>query len=77
MLQRLPAVYTLLASENPPEGRRRLRTRRGVEVPPTVTDEDLTGYLRACEITLTYDPRAKTLRPDTPRAVTTIIGRAS
>ena len=34
-------------------------------------------YLHAGEITLTHDPRAATLRADTPDAVTTVIGRAS
>jgi cation transport regulator ChaC len=39
--------------------------------------EDVISYLRAREITLTYDPRAATLQADTPDAVTTVISRAS
>jgi hypothetical protein len=39
----------------------------------TVTEEDVAGYLRAREITLTCDPQTKTLQPDTPGAVTTVI----
>jgi site-specific DNA recombinase len=77
ILPHLPAMHALLATENPLEGRRRRRTRRGVEVPPTVTDEDVIGYLRAREIALTCDPQTKTLRPDTPGPVTAVRGRAS
>jgi len=41
--------------------------------------DDATFRLRqpAGEITLIYDPRTKTLRPDSPGAVTTVTGRAS
>jgi hypothetical protein len=35
------------------------------------------GYLRARQITLTYDPRTGTLQADTPEAVTIVIGHAS
>jgi hypothetical protein len=35
------------------------------------------GYLRAHEITVTYDPRTATLRADAPGAAKTSIGIAS
>ena len=77
ILPHLPAVHDLLTSENPPEGRRRRRTRRGVVLPRPIAGEDVISHLRAREITLTYDPRTKTLQADEPEAVTTAIGRAS
>ena len=73
VLAHLPA---LLASGEPP-ARRRRRTRHGVPVVRPVSDQDLIGCLRACKITLTYDPRTKTLKADTHEAVTTITSRAS
>ena len=73
VLAHLPA---LLASGEPP-ARRRRRTRHGVPVVRPVSDQDLIGCLRARKITLTYDPRTKTLKADTHEAVTTITSRAS
>ncbi len=35
--------------------------------------EDVIAYLRARQITLTYDPRTGTLQAGTPEAVTTVI----
>jgi hypothetical protein len=77
MLPHLPALYTLLTSAPSPAGRRRRRTRRGLDVPRPVSDADVISYLRSRQITLTYDPRTGTLRADTPETVTTVIGRAS
>ncbi len=37
-----------------------------------VSEQDVIGYLRSNEITLTYDRRA-----DTPHTVTTVVGYAS
>jgi len=42
-----------------------------------VNAEDVIGYLRDRQITLTYDPRTGTLQADTPDAVTAVIGHAS
>lgn len=36
-------------------GRQRRRTRRGIDVRPQATPQDVTGYLRDQQITLTYD----------------------
>jgi len=77
VLTHLTALHARLPSAESPAGRRRRRTWRGVDVSPPVSDEDVIGYLRAREITLIYDPRTKTLRPDSPGAVTTVTGRAS
>jgi site-specific DNA recombinase len=77
ILPHLPALYILLTGPEPAAGRRRRRTRRGAEVPLRVTEEDVIAYLRARQITLTYDPRTATLRSDTPERVTATIGQAS
>ena len=74
VLAHLPA---LLASGEPSAGRRRRRTRGGVGLWRSASEQDVVGYLRAREITLIYDPRTKTLQADPPDAVTTIISRAS
>ncbi|HEY5987235.1 MAG TPA: hypothetical protein VIV12_12805 [Streptosporangiaceae bacterium] len=42
-----------------------------------MSEQDVIGYLRAREITLTYHPRTRALQADTPGAVATVIGRAS
>jgi len=77
ILPRLPALHARLSAAIPPAARRRRRTRAGIEVARPVSAQDMIDYLRAGEITLTRDPRAATLRADTPDAVTTVIGRAS
>jgi site-specific DNA recombinase len=77
VLPHLPALYTLLTSASSPAGRRRRRTRRGLDVPRPVSEQGVIGHLRACAITLTYNPMTATLRADTPEAATTVIGRAS
>jgi hypothetical protein len=59
------------------DGRRRRRTRRGIEVAHPPGAGNAIGHLRSREITVTCHPRAKTLQADTPEAVTTVIGRAS
>jgi site-specific DNA recombinase len=75
--QHLPALYTLMTSAAPTVRQRRRRTRRGVEVSRPVSVDEVIGYLRAREITLTYEPQTKILRPDTPGAMTAVIGHAS
>ena len=77
ILPHLPALRARLTAAAPLAARRRRRTRAGIEVARPVSAEKVIGYLRAREITLTYDPQAATLRADTPDAVTTVIGRAS
>jgi site-specific DNA recombinase len=78
ILPHLPALYLPLTTAQPASGRRRRRTRGGTDVERPVSDEDvIIGYLRAGEITLTYDPRTGTLQADTPEAATSVIGIAS
>jgi hypothetical protein len=77
ILPHLPAVHDLLTSQNPLQGRRRRCTRYGVAMPRPIAEQDVISHLRARQITLTYDPRTKTLQADQPQAVTTVTGRAS
>ncbi len=77
ILPHLPCLHACLTTAASPAGRRRRRTRRGVEVSLRVSETDVISCLRAQEITLTFDPRTRTLRADTPNAMTTVIGRAS
>jgi site-specific DNA recombinase len=60
-LAQLPGLCLLLAGAGPAEARRRHRTR-GVDARPAASTEDVIGYLRANEITLTYDQAAGTVR---------------
>jgi site-specific DNA recombinase len=52
IVPRLPAVHLLLTGPDP-GARRRRRTRRGVDVPPSASAGDVIGYLREHGITLT------------------------
>jgi len=77
ILPHLPALYLLVSAAGPDSRRRsRRRTRWGIDVPRPVSDEVVIGYLRAREITLTYDPRAGTL-PTPPESAETIIAKVS
>ena len=71
ILPHLPALSAALAAAALADGRRRRRTRRGIEVAYPAGAEDAIGHLRSHEITVTYHPRTKTLQADTPEAVTT------
>jgi hypothetical protein len=55
-----------------PAARQRRRTRRGIDARPAITAEDVTGYLRRHQVTLTYDPAAATLRACTGDTAQTI-----
>jgi hypothetical protein len=55
-----------------PAGGRRRRTRRGVSVRHHASPEDVIGYLREQQITLTYDPAAGTLHPGAGEAAANI-----
>jgi hypothetical protein len=57
----MPALHLLLTGADP-AARRRRRTRRGMDVLPAVSAEDVIGYLRDRGITLTYDPIAGILQ---------------
>jgi site-specific DNA recombinase len=67
----LPTLHRLLTGSA--AGQRGRRTRGcGADVRPQVTAEDVTGRLREQELTLTYDPAARTLRAGTGEAAQTI-----
>jgi site-specific DNA recombinase len=76
ILPQLPAVYLLLAGTDP-GARRRRRTRRGMDVPPPASAEDVIGYLREHGITLTWDPAAATLQASATEPIKTATGKAS
>jgi hypothetical protein len=77
ILPHLPALHARLTATEPVAGRRRRRTRRGIDIPRTASEADVISDLRIRQITLTYDPRTATLQADTPDAVPAVIGRAS
>jgi len=74
-LRRLYCLF--VAGAEPAATRRRRRTRCGADVHRPISDQDIVGYLRARQISLTYDLRTGTLQLDTPEGATTVIGHAS
>jgi DNA invertase Pin-like site-specific DNA recombinase len=74
IMPHLPALHLLL-TEPAGEPRRR-RTRRGTDVRHQAA-EDVIGYLREQQITLTYDPAAGALRAGTGETAQTITLKAS
>jgi hypothetical protein len=77
ILPHLPALHLLLTGAGPGGERRRQRTRRGADVRRQASAEDVSGYLREQQITLTYGPAAETLHAGTAQAATTITLTAS
>ena len=77
ILPQLPALHLLLTGAGPAAGRRRRRTRHGADVNRPASEEDVIGYLRARQITLTYHPATGTLQADTPGDAKAVIGLAS
>ena len=75
ILPHLSALHLLLTE--PAGGQRRRRTRRGADVRHQPSPEDVTGYLRERQITLTYDPASGTLDTGTGKAAQTITLTAS
>jgi hypothetical protein len=55
----------------------RVWVRRGIDVLHNATAEDVTGYLRKRQITLTYDPAAGILHAGNGKAAQTITLQAS
>jgi site-specific DNA recombinase len=76
VLAHLPALHLLLTGAGPGAGRRRRRTRRGLDVLTPASGEDVIGCLRERGSTLTYDPATRTLRAGATDAVTTITEKA-
>lgn len=77
ILPRLPALYLLLNQAPSAGEHRRRRTRRGIDVRPRVSPEDVIASLREQQVTLTYDPATGTLHAGTPEAAQTIALKAS
>jgi hypothetical protein len=75
ILPHLPALHLQLTG--PAGGQRRRRTRRGVDVRYQARPEDVIGYLRERQITLTYDPASSILDAGTAEAAQTITLTAS
>jgi site-specific DNA recombinase len=75
ILPHLPALHLQLTK--PAGGERRRRTRRGVDIRHQPGPEDVIGYLRDRQITLTYDPAAAVLNAETAEAAQTITLTAS
>ena len=75
ILPHLPALHLQLTG--PAVQQRRQRTRRGLDVRPQASPEDVIRYLRERQITLTYDPAAGTLNAGTAEAIRTITLTAS
>jgi site-specific DNA recombinase len=71
----LPALHLLLTGAA--GTRQRRRTRRRIDVRHQATAEDVAGYLREQQITLTYDPAARTLHAGTGSAAQTVTLKAS
>jgi hypothetical protein len=60
-----------------PAGRRRRRTRRGTGLRHQAGIENVIGYFREQQITLTCDPAASALRAGTGQTATTVTLKAS
>jgi hypothetical protein len=73
----LPALHLLLTAAEHGETGRRRRTRQGTDVRYQAAAEDVITYLREREITLTYDPAARTLHASTGNAATIVTLKAS
>jgi hypothetical protein len=71
----------LTAGSSPPGPRTRRWSAKLISSPPRTStppaDQEVTGYLREREITLTYDPAAGTLQAGTCEAAKTVIRKAS
>jgi hypothetical protein len=78
LLPRLPGLYLQMAGAEPAAGgRRRRRTRRGIDVRCPASEQDVIMYLRRHQITLIYDQAARTLQAGTGEAAKTFIRKAS
>jgi site-specific DNA recombinase len=75
ILLHLPALHLQLSE--PAGGQRRRRTRCGIDVRYQPSPEDVIGYLRERQITLTYDPASGALDAGTAEAAPAITLTAS
>ena len=80
IMAHLPALRLLLTrteGSEGGEGRRRQRTRQGIDARCQPTAEDMLAWLREHQFTLTFDPTARTLHAGTGDAATTVTPKAS
>ena len=77
IMPHLPALHLLLTLTGRGGERRRRRTRSGTDVRRQASPDDVIGYLREHQISLTYDPAAATLLAGTAEAAQTITLEAS
>jgi hypothetical protein len=75
ILPHLPALHLQLTEPATPQRRR--RTRRGIDVRCQASPEDVIGYLRERQITVTYDPASGALAAGTAETARTITLTAS
>jgi hypothetical protein len=73
LLPHLPALHLLLTS---PATRTRRRTRAGADVRDTVSPDEVIGYLREHDITLTWDPAAAVLQARATQTAKTVTVKA-
>jgi hypothetical protein len=75
-LEHLPALHLLLTRAEPPQARRR-RTRRGVDVPSVLSQQDAVRFFREGRIALVFDQTTETLQADSGETVKTSLRKAS
>ena len=75
-LEHLPALH-LLVTELEPSPVRRRRTRRGVDVPPALSLQEVIRFFRENQIALVYDQATGTLQAGKNETSKTIIKKAS
>jgi len=73
ILAQLPALHLLLTRGQPA---RRRRTRHGTDARPAASTQDVLGYLREQDITLTWDQAAGVLRAEAAEVTTSITLKA-
>jgi site-specific DNA recombinase len=74
LMPHLPALHLLLTST---ATRARRRTRAGTDVRPAASPEQVIGYLREHEITITWDPAAATLQARATETAKTVTVKTS
>jgi DNA invertase Pin-like site-specific DNA recombinase len=76
ILAQLPALHLLLTGTDP-AGRKRRRTRRGMDVRPQTSTDTMIRDLRERGITITWNPAPGNLQAATPQAAKTVTSKAS
>jgi hypothetical protein len=75
-LEHLPALHLLLTQAEPTRARRR-RTRRGIDVRPTLSLQDTIRYFREGQVAFIYDQATGTLQADKSETAKTVIRKTS